>query len=891
MRRVTIQAGQTLLHYRLIEKIGEGGMGVVWRAEDTKLHRPVALKFLSDAMAADPERRARFEREARAVAALNHPNIVTLYSVEEADTPAGSVHFITMELVAGSTLRGTIPSAGQPPNRLLDLAIPLADAVGSAHERGITHRDLKPDNVMVGSDGRIKVLDFGLAKQGQGVMSEHDTQLPTRTATHEGKIVGTLAYMSPEQIEGKTVDSRSDVFSLGIMLYEMATGRRPFSGETSPSMLSSILKDTPPPITDIRPARPRQLERIIRRCLAKDPVERFQSAVGLRSELVALRQELDSGAEQRPAGRRWWIPAALIGALAIVGAIFGRKLFEFPQPNPAGAPGTARTMIAVLPFENLGPAGEEFFAAGMTDEITSRLAIVRNLGVVSRRSAIQYADTDKTTKQVGAELGVDYLLHGTVRWAGDKGGDSRVRVSPKLIRVADDTNLWARTYDRVLEDVFEVQSEIAENVISQLGITLLEPERRAFEARPTENLEAYQAYLRGMGYLGRPDYSEENRRLAVGHLEEAVELDPDFVLAHAGLARAHAWLVHMKYDTSDARKAMARQAVERAHELAPDSPQVHLARGYYHYHGFKEYGLALEAFARAEQGLPGDAEIIMAKAYILRRQGEWQQSLDHLERASVLSPTDAQLFAQIGTNCEHLRKFEDAERYLRRSIALEPNQVYAYTILATTFQMWKGSTEESRAVLESIPAMEDWFSFGAWYDQELYEGRYDAVLERIAAYPDDPVRAVGNVRPKALLSAQVHTSNQEPELARADYAIAASYLEREMPSHPGEFGFPLSLGTAYAGLGRTEEAVRALQEAEALFPLSLDAYAGCHVLAHIAHGYALAGEYDAALDRVEHLLSVPSELTVPLLLLDPRWDPLRDHPRFQSLIGSQRSGE
>jgi len=326
---VTIEAGELLLHYRLIAEIGAGGMGVVWKAEDTKLHRQIALKVLPEAMAADPGRRARFEREARAVAALNHPNIVTLHSVEETDTPTGAVHFITMELVEGETLTRLLPANGFPVGRLLEIAIPLADAVSRAHRAGITHRDLKPDNIMIDAEGRLRVLDFGLAKLHESEDPTADTQQATVTSdTVEGRVLGTAAYMSPEQAEGKNVDARSDVFSLGTILFEMATGSRPFRGETTMSTIGAILKDQPPSITELNPSLPRHAGRIIRRCLAKEPDRRYQTALDLRNELQELKNEIDSGlhaagsgarspSRRWSSGRRWAIGAAAVVVAAL----------------------------------------------------------------------------------------------------------------------------------------------------------------------------------------------------------------------------------------------------------------------------------------------------------------------------------------------------------------------------------------------------------------------------------------------------------------------------------------------------------------------------------------------------------------------------------------------
>jgi Tol biopolymer transport system component len=346
---MAIEAGQQLLHYRLIEKIGEGGMGVVWKAEDTKLQRHVALKVLPEAMAADPERRARFEREARAVAALNHPNIVTLHSVEEAETPApstgsgqaGSVHFITMELVEGRTLTQLLPKSGFPLNRLLEIGIPLADAVSRAHRAGITHRDLKPDNIMIDGEGRLRVLDFGLAKLQDPSAPTQGTQIATVTSdTAEGRVLGTVAYMSPEQTEGKEVDARSDIFSLGTILFEMATGVRPFQGETTMSTIGSILKEEPSSITELRPTLPRHAGRILRRCLAKNPDRRYQTSLDLRNELEELKQEIDSGVhatgpDSATPSRGSRVPMLVVAVAALAVALFAAIWFRDGEELPA----------------------------------------------------------------------------------------------------------------------------------------------------------------------------------------------------------------------------------------------------------------------------------------------------------------------------------------------------------------------------------------------------------------------------------------------------------------------------------------------------------------------------------------------------------------------------
>jgi serine/threonine protein kinase len=371
---VPIEPGQQLLHYRLIEKIGEGGMGVVWKAEDTKLQRRVALKVLPETMAADPERRARFEREARAVAALNHPNIVTLHSVEEAETPVGSVHFITMELVEGRTLTQLLPKSGFPLNRLLEIVIPLADAVSRAHRAGITHRDLKPDNIMIDSEGRLRVLDFGLAKVRDPSAPAQGTQIATVTSdTAEGRVLGTVAYMSPEQAEGKEVNARSDIFSLGTILFEMATGVRPFQGDTTMSTIGSILKEEPASITELKPSLPRHLGRIIRRCLAKDPDRRYQTALDLRTEVEELQSDVGSlDASDRFGSRRWLVLGA-VAVLVVVAsfAILQSVRRETPEPVVSYTSVPITSAIGEETRPNWSPGGE-FIGASSSPSRRSR---------------------------------------------------------------------------------------------------------------------------------------------------------------------------------------------------------------------------------------------------------------------------------------------------------------------------------------------------------------------------------------------------------------------------------------------------------------------------------------------------------------------------------------
>jgi serine/threonine protein kinase len=470
-------------HYRLVESVGEGGMGLVWKALDTKLNRHVALKLLPPLLTSDPERRLRFQREAQAAAALDHPNIAVIYEVGEHDgTP-----FIAMQLLEGRTLREVIGGRSLRLEEWLRLGLPIAEGLAHAHKNGIVHRDLKPGNVIVTGDGHVKLLDFGLAKlidssraadeSAEDLHARLDTI--SRELTREGMVIGTVAYMSPEQARGKPLDHRSDLFSFGVLLYEMVTGQLPFTGDSDVESLSSTLTHEPAAPSRLIGDLPAEADRVVRKLLEKNPADRYQYADELATDLRNLRRDLDTGKTTMPTTaisgvalrpdtgpvekqRSWTRIIVGVTAAAVLIAVTAwfvlRPGDELSTSGvPAGSASSAtnapaapeRKMIVVLPFQNLGASEDEFFADGMTEEITSRLGSLSDLKVISRSSAFQYDRTDKTMQQIGADFGVDYILDGTVRWAKDSGGASRVRITPELIRAADDTQVWGKSPTRL----------------------------------------------------------------------------------------------------------------------------------------------------------------------------------------------------------------------------------------------------------------------------------------------------------------------------------------------------------------------------------------------------------------------------------------------------------
>ncbi len=952
----------SISNYEILSQLSSGGMGAVYLAEDLKLHRKVAIKALTPEWAADPDRYRRFRWEAQVLAKLNHPNIVTIYAIEEEE----GAHFLIMELVEGKTLDRLIPSVGMSAEEIFRVAIPLADALAAAHERGIIHRDLKPGNVMVTDDGRVKVLDFGLAKRQDSAVTPGAAQINAhQPETQVGQMMGTIPYMSPEQLQGDTIDPRTDIFSLGIILFEMATGSRPFEGKTWGDLASSILRDKPPSVTMLNVYLPRHLGRIIRHCLEKDPQRRFQTALDLRNELEELQREMltgevrtgeaglradsdirsgasmlraeresssdvlsrsffDSGEprssagtekgnrvpatqpdlsdvlapdhEKKRDGEKWIAVGATLLVAIAVAALFwlraggdGRGAPASTPEPPAPVVADDRNRIVVLPLENLGPEEHAYFAAGITDEITSRLASVSALQVISRTTALQYDRAEKTAQQVGAELGVDYLLDGTVRWS--TGGDeNRVRVTPQLIRVVDDTQIWSERYDRVIDDIIAVQSEIAAEVIRQLDIALLEPEREALAASPTGNLEAYQAYLRGMDYASRRESQPETWRLAVQMFSRATELDPQFALAFAELSEAHSLVYFWNIDPSPERREQAREAAERALAIDPNLPEGHRALAYYYYRGHRDYQKALREFDIAARALPNDSQLLEGTAYIWRRQGRFEEAAANLVKALEIQPKSDWMAAELARTYTTMRRYDEADRYYQLAISLVPDQPAPYQVRAHNFLLWRGDVVSARATLEGMPRQDETSSVLAWYHLEVVDRNEQAALNRLNTNAKAKLIGIESISyPRDLLHALAYQRLGDLATARDSFENARGMLERLLPEGTVNPRLRIALGITYAGLGRHDDAVREGLAAVEEYSISKDAFIGPQFVEHLALIYVMIGDYEAALDRIEFLLSIPSELSIPLLALDPKWDPLREHPRFKALIDSAES--
>jgi TolB-like protein/Tfp pilus assembly protein PilF len=623
----------------VIPEINE--MGEVYLALDTKLERQVALKVLPAELAGDPARLGRLQREAKALAALDHPGIVTIFSVEEAD----GVHFLTMAHVEGETLGALIPPEGMPVERVLEVGAALADALRAAHERGIVHRDLKPGNVMVDAEGRLRVLDFGLARVEETVplSSQMSTGTFEEPMTRQGMVLGTVPYMSPEQAEGKRVDFRSDLFSLGVVLYEMATGSRPFGGDTAASLISSILRDTPSSVTEVRPELPAELDRVIQRCLEKASEARYPSAEAVRDEFEALRNQALSGTLAEPTPPKSM--KAKLGVLAIAAAVAvltvvvgttiwraGLKTEGAGQRIAGEAAVSQPRSVAVLPLRNLsGNPDQEYFVDGMTEALITDLSKIASLKVIARTSAMQYKNSDTPLSEIAAALGVDAVVEGSVIREGDTVG-----ITAQLIEVATERVIWGEQYQRDLTSILTLQAELATAIARGVGSALSPEEEALLSGSGEVDPAAYEAYLKGRFHWYR--FTREDLAAAKRYFELALEIDPDYALAYVGLADSTSTPPHLGWESPAEPFERAKVLIERALELDPDLAEAHDLRARIAFVWDWDWEGAGRGFRRAIELNPNLPDARVVYSQYLGILGRHDEALEQAARGAELDP-------------------------------------------------------------------------------------------------------------------------------------------------------------------------------------------------------------------------------------------------------------
>ncbi|MEK6280834.1 MAG: protein kinase [Acidobacteriota bacterium] len=648
--------GRTISHYRITSQLGEGGMGVVYEAEDTNLGRHVALKFLTPAMANDQGLLQRFQREARAASALNHPNICTIHGIEQFE----SEHFIVMELLDGELLADRIRRGPLDNESLLTLGAQIVDALESAHSKGIVHRDLKPANIFVTARSQAKILDFGIAKIDQQHKPDSSSMVETirkDQLTSAGTTMGTISYMSPEQARGEITDARTDLFSFGTVLYQMATGVLPFQGDTSAVVFDSILNRDPAPVHQLNPSLPQELGRVLDKALEKDRSMRYQSATEIKTDLLRLKRDLDSGR---------------------------KRAVDITSSGRVAAAKSSDSPIAVLYFENVGgDKDDEYLRDGITEDIITELSKIKNLHVFSRPTVLAFRDKPVTPAQIGQQLGAAYVLAGTLRRSG-----SRLRISAQLVDTKTDFPLWSERYDREMQDIFELQDEIARKIAEALRVTLSPQEQAELAAKPTENLQAYDLYLRGKSYARRE--SRQDLELAREMFESAAALDPQFALAYAAAANVCA-LHYYRYGHSQMWMDRAKAASEKATALQPQLPEADIARAWVCY-ADQKYDEAAQ-LARGALARKADCE---GAYYLLGRalfsMGRYSEIVDMAETAVQMSGEDYNMYTPIGNALGALGKTDLLRHWrLRRVQVIEshlrkvPEDVRARVMLSNDY--------------------------------------------------------------------------------------------------------------------------------------------------------------------------------------------------------------
>jgi serine/threonine protein kinase/tetratricopeptide (TPR) repeat protein len=866
--------GRTVGHYRIVEHLGGGGMGVVYKAEDTKLGRTVALKFLPPEWSRDPDARERFFREARAASALEDSRICTIFDIDE--TEDGQL-FIAMAYYDGETLKKRLERGRLPLDEAVGVAVQIAKGLKRAHAAGIIHRDIKPANLMLTADGEVKIVDFGLAK----LAGEHGL-------TKTGATVGTPHYMSPEQARGAEVYPATDVWSLGVVLYEMSTGRRPFIGATGDAVVHSILHERPERASDLRTGMPPMLERIIHNALEKDPEKRFGSVQEMLSDLRALQTSsvergLRTEAMKAPVGKHRRV-VAVLGLVFLAVFVIAMTWVLSQQAKSSGLHVSEDLpRIVVLPFENLGPPVDEYFADGVTEEITNRLASVSGLQVISRTSAMYYKGRKIPLRQIGDELEVEYALEGTIRWDRAGKGPERVRITPQLIRVDDDSHIWGDRYDRVMDEIFTVQTDIAQQVIDQLQANLLETERRVVEARPTGNMEAYAAYLRGLR-LQRLFEGPQEAIAGVEALQRAVELDPLFARAFALLAESHAKVFHLRVDYTDERLALAKTAVDRAMALHPGLPEGHRALGLYYYCGFHDFDRARKEYALALDGIPNDEETLIGLFAVARRQGRWDEAIERHEKLLRNNPRDYALWLAGSHTYRYMRQYNKAAVAADKFVELAPDRFEGFYFGALNYLRWEGTTHNARRMLVAAPVTKDHYQPFLAFLLDFYDRRPDRALVVLETKAPDVLITQDFILPKRLLECMCYAEMGDSRSAEAKCASAIEWLEQEVLVRPKDFRLYDALGYACSLTERRDEAIEYGERMVQLIPTSKDAIIGPSCELRLARILARAGELERAIEILDGLLAIPGEVSVPILRLDPVWDPLRDHPRFQALL-------
>ena len=852
--------GRTVGNFEMVEIIGRGGMGVVYLARDTKLKRSVAVKSMPTNLAGDSTAQMRFRREAELLASLNHPNIAVIHEIVEEDKSG----YLVLEYVPGETLTERIAREPLTLEQALSIGKQIARAVSAAHKKGIVHRDLKPGNIKITPDGQVKVLDFGLAKPFLTEGKSSDI-----TATQAGRVIGTPAYMSPEQARGESTDQRTDIWSFGCIMYQMLTGRLPFEGKTATDMLARIIEREPD--WELLPEEaPENIRALLRCCLEKDPDKRLANITGVTTQINdALGRPLT--APVRVVSPRLKRVAMIAVAIFVVSLVAIGIWFAFVNQSPS-----REIRLVVLPFNNRGPAGQEWFTDGVGTEITDYLSRIYGLKVIAGYSAIQCKERRMNTREIARELEVDYILDGTVECKDPMDPNSALRIDLRLIDTSNDTQLPSKSFEGNRSQLFDLQRKVAEHV----DFTLLDQDRTWSEYIPTNSTEAHNLVLRGKA-ARRATRSYE---VAIPYYEKATECDPEYVNAWGALAWAHTH-IYAFTDPSPKRLAAAEYAAMRALDLLPDHPYVRLVVARYYYQGPGDYETALKHLERARELHPNHKSVLLWTSYIQSRKGDFDAVLASQKRVYELDPLDGNHALHVGNTLKHVRRYEEAEQYHTSAILRDPNNDWYCIQKAWLYLVWKDDPNEARDVLDQFVTRtkkpEDVRRLTVLID--ICEGKYQDALDRLSLVDDAEIEPNWDM-PYVLRRAEVYGHLGQNELARKQYESARAALEDKVREYPMEAYYHSSLGIAYAGLGDEPNAIEHGERGKELVPIEEDAWGGPLHVEHLARIYVMVGRHEEAIDTLKELLDIPSRLSHKLIAIDPVWAPLHNYPSFQKLI-------
>jgi len=859
-------------------ELGAGAMAITYRARDTVLHCTVALKVIDRKVAQNPGARSRFLREARAAAHIHHPNVaqVSHYGEQEGEC------FYVMELVEGETLETRVRRDGPMPLALaLEVIEQAARALAAAEASGVVHRDIKPSNVMLESDATealtVKVIDYGVAK----VIAPQAE--PPAEQTQAG-FIGTPAFASPEQFAGagqSRIDTRSDIYSLGVTFWYLLCGRTPFVGRTLEEIRARQTSGLP--LEQLRNLHlPGPIVTLLKSMLAPDPKDRPQTARDLLSAVHRCYARFNPEARSR---RRRVVLAGAALVLAIAAIAFGTWLYQSTRSSTP-----MERSIAVMPFENLSSDKENaYFVEGIQDEILTRLSKIADLKVISRTSTQHYKSAPENLPEIARVLGVAHILEGSVQKSADA-----VRVNVKLIKAANDSHLWADTFDRKLTDIFSVETEVAKAIAEQLRAKLTGQEEQVIAAKPTDNPEAYDAYLRGLAYSLKTANTPANALSAQKYLKEAVRLDPKFALGWALLSslNSNGYLTQGLQPTAALREE-ARQAADTALTLQPNLGEAVLAKGLYHYACLKDYDTAVRYFEQAHQLLPNNSRIPHALAYVERRRGHWEQSEAYFNEAEQVDPRNVSLLSQHARSYICLRRFPEALRKLEQVLNITPDDMDTLVLKARIAQA-EGDLPRASALLTPLrPGADDANALETQVYQAILESRPAPVISRLKEILAKPDPALGyyNGELRFWLGWAQEVAGDHAA-AHESWRQARSELEPFLKEQPENFFLMGDLALTNMGLGDNAAALALAERAMAVNPIEKDALTGPRPLEVLARVAARIGDRDRSIAASKKLLSIPYEaplaanppLTPALLQLDPMFDPVRKDPRFQKLV-------